>query len=202
MRTTFGLVVLLTVLVWPLPSDGQLSENPAKIQRRIVLRLQDEASRVTTLTIPDGGTGTYTRPGLPMLRLTPTVQAPANEILSLSVSLESDESVPTVVRTETLSPGGLDHIEAGGYVLDVTWAAMLLVGEQRQSLSRNPPIECCVVCEGIKTCACKVQASCGSCAAPNCDSSCAATSPESRELGSRPAPNCVSGTVLSQFRRR
>lgn len=62
MRKTFGLVVLLTVLAWPLPSQGQLSENPAQIQRQIVLRLQDEADRLTTLTIPDGGTGTYTRP--------------------------------------------------------------------------------------------------------------------------------------------
>jgi len=100
--------------------------------------------------------------------------------LSLSVSLAENQSAWAVVQTETLSPGEVVHIDTGGYVFDAAWEATLVLGDQQQPSGGDPSTECCVVCEGIKTCACKVQASCGSCAAPNCNASCAAATGPSR----------------------
>jgi hypothetical protein len=176
MRTTVAFAVLLTLLASPTLANGQLDKGPTEVRRQILLRLQDEASRVTTLTVADGGTGTYTGSGLATLALTPTILPGTTDTVSLSVSLTGESAVPNLVQTETLSPGGAVHIESGGYVLDVTWAGTVLLGEQPQPLNGNPLNECCVVCEGIKTCACKVQASCGSCTAPNCNNSCTTTS--------------------------
>jgi hypothetical protein len=172
MRTTVACALLLGLLAWPTQSNGQLNKSPSDIRRQILLRLQDQASRVTTLTVSDGGTGTYARSGLATLGLTAAIVAGTNDVLSLSVSLAAEQPVPHVVQTISLSPGDVVHIESGGYVLDVTWAGTVLLGEQQQPFSGDPPMECCVVCEGIKTCACKVQASCGSCSAPNCNASC------------------------------
>lgn len=179
MRTTVAFAVLLTVLAWPTRSQGQLNRTSAEVRRQIVLRLQDDVGRVTTLTIPDGGTGTYSRSGLATLGLTVTIPSDTSDVLSLSVSLAADQTAPIVVQTETLSPGGIIHVESGGYLLDVTWAGTVLLPEQQQPFSGDPSTECCVVCEGIKTCACKVQASCGSCSA-NCDARCSLSTAQAR----------------------
>ena len=195
MKRTVAFAVLLATLVWPTRSQGQLNTHPVEVQQGIVLRLQDEIGRVTTLTLQNGRTGTVTRPGGPALGLTPTLSDADDGVLVLFVSLVGGAAVKAE-RQELLGPGAIVHIEHGGYLLDVQWLGTLVSGNEQSLLS--PPSECCVVCEGIKTCACKVQASCGSCAAPNCDSSCTLTSPEVRQLQSRPTPEPARSTVHTQ----
>ncbi len=51
MRTTVAFAVLLTLLASPTLANGQLDKGPTEVRRQILLRLQDEASRVTTLTV-------------------------------------------------------------------------------------------------------------------------------------------------------
>jgi hypothetical protein len=57
-------------------------------------------------------------------------------------------------------------VEEAGYALDVEWV------DAWESVAPPPSAdsqaECCVVCSGIKTCACRVQAPCGSCCEEQC----------------------------------
>ena len=87
MKRTVAFAVLLATLVWPTRSQGQLNTHPVEVQHGIVLRLQDEIGRVTTLTLQNGRTGTVTRPGGPALGLTPTLSDADDGVLVLFVGV-------------------------------------------------------------------------------------------------------------------
>jgi hypothetical protein len=96
-------------------------------------------------------------------------------IITASLTSPGDEagsaSGTATSQTPPLALGDSTRLELGGYVLNVEWI-------DGGTAPGDPPTsggasECCVMCEGITTCACRVQAPCGSC----CDDACGGCDP-------------------------
>ena len=166
------LVKLLILAVLVASAGGIAGQGsatrPPPAHGGILLRLHDQVGRTTAVTVQAGGYASIAAPGLPMLRLKPTMRP--DGLLGIAVSIVTDEDARTGASTATtettVNLGGTSHVEEAGYVLDIEWVdAWPAVAPLPSSGGQS---ECCVVCGGIKTCACRVQAPCGSC----CDEEC------------------------------
>lgn len=122
------------------------------------------------VSVAIGNAATTSRPGMPMLRLSPDVSP--DGLLSLAALLVSTSSDPSSANGNAsivgpIALGGTARLELGNYLIDVTWVDDKTVADTATA-SEGGLSECCVVCDGIKTCGCRVQGPCGGC----CDQSC------------------------------
>lgn len=122
------------------------------------------------VSVATGNAATMSRPGMPTLRLSPSVSP--DGLLSLVAVLASTSSDATSANANAavvgpIALGGSARLELGNFLLDVTWVDDKTV-EDTATVSEGGLSECCVVCDGIKTCGCRVQAPCGGC----CDQAC------------------------------
>jgi hypothetical protein len=174
-------------LLWALTtgvSDGhEAKSSPQLVARRsIVLQFQDAAKRTTLVTVGIGQVATIATPGAPVLHISPTESS--EKLLTLACSLVSADSgkVISAVLSGPIALQATTSVVLGDYFLDVTW----LEEKSVESLALDADLfasECCVVCEGIKTCACRVQAPCGSC----CDRECGGCADPDGQVRRRPA---------------
>lgn len=166
-----SLVILATLLCSTSVATGPVRGATQHPGAGILLRLHDWFGRNTTVTVQAGGHASITWPGLSTLRLTPTIRPDGRIDIAASIEPEptADRSADAALQPATvvtLSLGEVLPIAHGGYRLDVEWMdAWEPVGTPASPQNQS---ECCVVCSGIKTCACRVQATCGSC----CDEGC------------------------------
>ena len=190
MRTalTVGLLLGLTALAGAAPGTDP-SPQPAANRRLVTLRVHDEGSWTVVVSVAIGNAATVARPGMPMLRISPAVSP--DDLLSLTASLVSTSSDATSANTDVsdvgpITFGSTARLELGNYRLDVTWTDDKTIADTATAFDDGAS-ECCVVCEGIKTCACRVQAPCGGC----CDQACGGCGQTGSQTG------CAAVSVLS-----
>lgn len=166
---TMGLVAILAALAGAAP---RVEPNPqlGSTRRLVTLRLHDDEDRTFMVSVAIGNAATTSRPGMPMLRLSPDVSP--DGLLSLAALLVSTSSDPSSANGNAsivgpIALGGTARLELGNYLIDVTWVDDKTVADTATA-SEGGLSECCVVCDGIKTCGCRVQAPCGGC----CDEVC------------------------------
>jgi hypothetical protein len=171
MRTALmvGLLSVLTALAGAAPVAGP-GPLPAAGPRIVTLRVHDSGSWTVVISVAIGNAATVSRPGMPVLRIRPAVSG--DGLLSVTGSLVStaDDAMPLVSEVAITGPiafGTTARLDLGSYVLDLAWIDDKTVGDT-PTTSEDPVSECCVVCEGVRFCACRVQAPCGSC----CDQAC------------------------------
>lgn len=171
MRTalTVGLLLGLTALAGAAPGTDP-SPQPAANRRLVTLRVHDEGSWTVVVSVAIGNAATVARPGMPMLRISPAVSP--DDLLSVTGSLVSttNDAMPLVTEVAIAGPvvlGSTAHLELGEHVLDLAWIDDRTVVDTPVP-SEDAVSECCVVCEGVRFCACRVQAPCGGC----CDQAC------------------------------
>jgi hypothetical protein len=143
------------------------ADDAVGVRRLVVLGVHDTAGYRSVVTVAIGQSASITRPGLPTLVLSPRVAEDGTLHLAASLVWGSETPVPLGIAEDTaLGPGGTGRVELGPYVLDVVWLEDRTV---TGLIAADADVhQCCVVCEGITTCACRVQAPCGSC----CDAEC------------------------------
>ena len=171
----FGLLAILLAFASATYSQDLPQQIPGNQVKTVVLRLQDESARFTTVTVRVGGFATMTRTGMPTLCLSPTMTADGLVIITASLTPAGDGARSASATASSQAPplalGDSTRIELGGYVFNAEWV-------EAGAGTAEPPTsgdasECCVVCEGMKACACRVQAPCGSC----CDEACGGCDP-------------------------
>ncbi len=189
MRTalTVGLLLVLTALAGAAPGADP-SPRPAANHRLVTLRVHDEGSWTVEVSVAIGNAATVSRPGMPMLRISPAVSS--DDLLSVTGSLVSttNDAMPVVTEVAIagrIAFGSTARLELGEHVLDLTWIGDRTVVDT-PAPSEDAVSECCVVCEGVRFCACRVQAPCGGC----CDQACGGCG----QAGSQPA--CATATGL------
>lgn len=185
---TMGLVAILAALAGAAP---RVEPNPqlGGTRRLVTLRLHDDEDRTFIASVAIGNAATTSRPGMPTLRLSPNVSP--DGLLSLAVLLVSTSSDPSSANGNAsivgpIALGGTARLELGNYLLDVTWVDDRTVADTA-TVSEGGLSECCVVCDGIKTCGCRVQGPCGGC----CDQACGGCAQTGSQTG------CAAVSVLS-----
>jgi hypothetical protein len=160
-----GLLLLFASVATSATGVDAMPQAPVT-RRLVVLRVQDAAGRTTVVSVAIGKAATITRPGTATLRICPTSSPDGLLTLTTSVASTNDRDVSDYVLALPIALGGVARLEVGDYALNVGWIDDRTV---ESPLGADPEVaECCVVCEGIKTCACRVQAPCGGC----CDEQC------------------------------
>lgn len=136
---------------------------------KVILRLHDAEGRVTTVTVGAGGMATITKEGMATLCLRPANPADGQLVISASLVWDASDKASLEATATALPPlqqGSLVHLDQGGYSMDIEWVST--DATQGYLTDGGPSTECCVVCEEIKTCACRVEAPCGTCCASGC----------------------------------
>jgi hypothetical protein len=169
--TILGLLVVLTSLADTTTAQGfDPGTQSAGTHRLVVLRVHDEADRTVVVSVVVGRAATISRPGVPMLRIGTTVSPDGLLNLTGSLMPTGGDATSTAIESAMTAPialGRTARLQLGEYAVDIAWIDDKTV-ENSAGTSGDEVSECCVVCEGIKTCACRVQAPCGGC----CDEQC------------------------------
>jgi hypothetical protein len=165
MRFTI-VATVLAILGFPsAPSPNSRAMTPSS---GVTLRVEEGGRWRADLTIANGGTGTVGRTGQPSLLLRP--EAEFGDRLRLIASLQPEEPDSNVASPETVVLEGVEldvpvSLDLGTYHLVVTWTG---VSSPRSASAGDGPAECCVVCNDVRFCACRVVAPCGTCCAEKC----------------------------------
>lgn len=164
-----GLLLLLTALTGSSPGFT-FGREPAAGRRMLTLRIHDYAGQTVVVSVAVGRAATIARATAPALRISPTVNSEGLlSLAGLAVSAGTDVS-SVVIDSAIAGPialGGTARVELAGDSLDVAWIDDKTITDTITTTD-DETSECCVICEGIKTCACRVQAPCGGC----CDEGC------------------------------
>lgn len=164
-----GLLLLLIALTGSAPGFS-FSPGLAGSRRMVSLKIHDYAGQTVVVSVAVGRAATISRPGAPTLRITPSVTPDGLLSLAGSAVSTSTGASPVVIDNAIAGPillGGSARLELAGDSLDVAWVDDKTITDTFITTD-DETSECCVVCEGIKTCACRVQAPCGAC----CDEAC------------------------------
>lgn len=171
-----GLLAIVLAFASATYSQDLPQQIPGNLVKTVVLRLQDESARFTTVTVRVGGFATMTRTGMPTLCLSPTMSADGLLTITSSLTPAGDCARSASATVSSQAPpsalGDSTRIELGGYVLNAEWVEAGAAGTAEPPTSGDAS-ECCVVCEGMTACACRVRAPCGSC----CDEACGGCDP-------------------------
>ncbi len=120
-----------------------------------------------TLVVVPGSTATVTMPGGSTLALTPSL---SDTLMNLRV-----RELPSQIQGGTeelqdftigLEPGGTAQFSYADAVFKIRWT-----GTREPNAAAAPDQECndcCITCEGIRYCACKVMTVCADCCCPQC----------------------------------
>ena len=185
----WGLVGLV-MIVSSFSGEGRLTARSSQIVR---LQLVVDTTPVT-LSERDGGTARIDIRGQQILGMTPTLDSGVANGLNLAIV---QITVSPSTGEETLQELGHVELKVGQTVrfdgavapVEIKFVGISAAGAQPPA-PNGPCQKCCVICDGIATCACAVETACGNCCCPEC---CV--------YGSAPGALCVAQTQTPKGRR-
>jgi hypothetical protein len=151
-------------------SDPAQAPQSAGSRRVVVLRLHDQAIPTALVSVAIGSSATLSMPGLPVLGISPTLLPDGRLQLTAGVRSLVGGAASLPADPATMAPislGATAHVEVGAYVLDVDWVDDKSLPQPSAAETDGEP-ECCVICEGVGFCGCRVQAPCGGCCEVAC----------------------------------
>jgi hypothetical protein len=120
-----------------------------------------------TLVVVPGATATVTMPGGTTLGLTPSLSDTLMDLrvreLPSQPPSATEELRDFIIRLE---PGGTAQFSYADAVIKIGWTGS---GEPGAAAAPDQECnDCCITCEGIRYCACKVMTVCADCCCPQC----------------------------------
>lgn len=192
------IAAVIAVLANPTPTSRHVDGAGAQSQVS-TLSVSVGGRAPATLKVPAGSKAKIELQEVFRLALVPS-SGPGGLTVEVRDLLVGDPSEGTVVRTLRLMPGESATFIESGTSVDVRWVAEPLALNGSRPASTSAPDgdceDCCVTCDGVRYCSCKVTTICVECCCWQC---CHIVTSSDGVAASPPSANC-SGSRLGKVK--